>query len=285
MPLIRIGGKGDGAYLIPDDLKGITACFSPGVCKSKSFEDELARKYKIKSHMCDYTSSLNCLSTPIIEPLQTFEKLWLDLHKTPSSISLERWVKRLYPSTESGDLILQIDIEGAENRNLLHTRQQCLERFRIIAIEFHNLDVLRLEGRLKWHIKSWLAASWCFLLRPVISPLSNRGLLRKICVRAEQNLEPFLIGLLIKKLSKTHICVHAHANNNSHYSYIDQETGMNIPSLIELTYLRKDRFEGNPSDWISPQIPHELDIDTNAPDKPSMLLNSQWTKTERARPV
>jgi hypothetical protein len=60
---------------------------------------------------------------------------------------------------------------------------------------------------------------------------------------------------------------------------------MNIPSLIELTYLRKDRFKGNPSDWISPQIPHELDIDANAPDKPSMLLNSQWTKTERARPV
>ena len=30
-PLIRIGGDIDGSYLVPDDLDGITACFSPGV--------------------------------------------------------------------------------------------------------------------------------------------------------------------------------------------------------------------------------------------------------------
>ena len=29
--LIRLGPKGDGGYLIPNDLKGIKACFSPGV--------------------------------------------------------------------------------------------------------------------------------------------------------------------------------------------------------------------------------------------------------------
>ena len=34
-PLIRIGGDGDGSYLVPDDLEGITACFSPGVNRIK----------------------------------------------------------------------------------------------------------------------------------------------------------------------------------------------------------------------------------------------------------
>ena len=29
--LIRVGGANDGGYLIPDDLEGIAACFSPGV--------------------------------------------------------------------------------------------------------------------------------------------------------------------------------------------------------------------------------------------------------------
>ena len=39
--LIRIGGNSDGAYLVPDDLQGISCCFSPGVSDRKSFEDEL----------------------------------------------------------------------------------------------------------------------------------------------------------------------------------------------------------------------------------------------------
>jgi hypothetical protein len=30
-PLIRVGAHGDGGYLVPDDLDGIAACFSPGV--------------------------------------------------------------------------------------------------------------------------------------------------------------------------------------------------------------------------------------------------------------
>jgi hypothetical protein len=30
-PLIRVGPDGDGGYLLPDDLSGIVACFSPGV--------------------------------------------------------------------------------------------------------------------------------------------------------------------------------------------------------------------------------------------------------------
>ena len=36
--LIRIGGANDGGYLIPDDLEGIAACFSPGVADTASFE-------------------------------------------------------------------------------------------------------------------------------------------------------------------------------------------------------------------------------------------------------
>ena len=61
--LIRIGGNKDGAYLIPDDLVGIESCFSPGVSDNKDFEDHLAKKYKIKSHMCDYSSDISKFKT------------------------------------------------------------------------------------------------------------------------------------------------------------------------------------------------------------------------------
>lgn len=36
--LIRMGAKADGGYLIPDDLGGVKACFSPGVGNEVSFE-------------------------------------------------------------------------------------------------------------------------------------------------------------------------------------------------------------------------------------------------------
>jgi hypothetical protein len=36
--LIRIGDNGDGGYLLPNDIDGITACFSPGAAFSSLFE-------------------------------------------------------------------------------------------------------------------------------------------------------------------------------------------------------------------------------------------------------
>ena len=40
--LIRLGNDGDGGYLVPDDLNGIEACFSPGVAGNVNFEKALA---------------------------------------------------------------------------------------------------------------------------------------------------------------------------------------------------------------------------------------------------
>lgn len=42
--LIRLGPNGDGGYLIPDDLIGIEACFSPGVSDISGFEKECANR-------------------------------------------------------------------------------------------------------------------------------------------------------------------------------------------------------------------------------------------------
>lgn len=133
--LHRIGGNGDGAYLVPACVDRIEACFSPGVANRKDFEDELFSKYSIRSHMCDYSSSEELLKTPLLET-QTFRKLWLDINGD-SSISLERWVNELEPDSQS--LMLQMDIEGAEYRNILGTCSNVLSRFQIVLIELHNL--------------------------------------------------------------------------------------------------------------------------------------------------
>ncbi len=86
-PLVRIGGCRDGAYLLPDDLDGITACFSPGVFNRKDFEDELAHSHSIRSHMCDYSSDPSRFRTPLIEDMQTFDKKWLDTENTDKALT------------------------------------------------------------------------------------------------------------------------------------------------------------------------------------------------------
>ena len=41
---IRIGGENDGGYIVPNDLKDVKYCFSPGVGSISKFEKELTQK-------------------------------------------------------------------------------------------------------------------------------------------------------------------------------------------------------------------------------------------------
>ena len=77
VPLRRIGGDNDGAYLVPDDLEGVAACFSPGVNNFKDFEDELCRAHGMRAHMCDASSNPALFRTPLIRGQQTFTRKWL----------------------------------------------------------------------------------------------------------------------------------------------------------------------------------------------------------------
>jgi FkbM family methyltransferase len=139
--LKRIGRRCDGAYLIPDDLNGVEACFSPGVNNFKNFEDELTDTYRIKCHMCDFSSDVSQFKTTLREGMQTFKKKWLDIDGGIDSITLEDWIEELSPAADR-DLLLQMDIEGAEYKNLLNCKDSVLKRFRIIVIEVHYLDVV-----------------------------------------------------------------------------------------------------------------------------------------------
>lgn len=134
--LIRIGGSGDGGYLIPDDLVGVEACFSPGVALNASFEEQLAGR-GIKSFMADYSVD----SPPIYNPLFDFQKKFLGVDSSePNIIRLDEWVAHKSPS--GGDLILQMDIEGAEWPILADAQLKTLRGFRIVVLEIHDLDVM-----------------------------------------------------------------------------------------------------------------------------------------------
>jgi hypothetical protein len=133
--LIRLGGDGDGGYLVPDDLDGIEACFSPGVSNIATFEEHLASR-GIRSFLADYSVD----AAPIQSPLFHFEKRFLGLVDDPMYMTLDTWVKRAGPFRS--DLILQMDIEGSEYDVIFDTSIDVLSKFRILIIEFHHLDSL-----------------------------------------------------------------------------------------------------------------------------------------------
>jgi len=134
--LIRFGGGGDGGYLIPDDLRGVEYCFSPGVNTVSDFENQLA-DLNIKSFLADASVE----SPPILRPEFVFDKRFLGGFDRENYFSLESW-KNKYIKDYAGDLILQMDIEGAEYEVILGTPETLLDQFRILVIEFHALDRL-----------------------------------------------------------------------------------------------------------------------------------------------
>jgi hypothetical protein len=224
-PLIRVGGASDGAYLIPDDLEGVGALFSPGVAESSSFEFELAN-LGIHCYLADFSVNSPTVSHPLFE----FDKLWIGTETNNEvSITLADWVDQKSP--QNTDLILQMDIEGAEWSVLESIPLETLRRFRIIVIELHYLDAMM---------------------------TNNLGIKR--------------VEAIFRKMNSEFVPVHIHANNCcGTFRYL----GLEIPAVIELTLLRKDRFS-KATNRHPVQIPNPLDI-KNVQNGKEILLSSDWT--------
>jgi hypothetical protein len=135
-PLIRFGPKGDGGYLIPNDFKGIEACFSPGVSSVSGFEKECANQ-GMKVFLADKS-----VSKPTEEDeLFHFSNKFVGSFSNEDFITIDSWVNSSLPKSK-GDLILQMDIERFEYEVILSMSENVINRFRIMVIEFHDLDQL-----------------------------------------------------------------------------------------------------------------------------------------------
>lgn len=135
-PLIRLGPQGDGGYLVPDDLAGIQACFSPGVSFVSGFEKDCA-ELGMQVFLAD-----NSVNHPADQhELFHFTKKNLGVTTNESFMTLANWVASSLPASDA-DLMLQTDIEGYEYDIFLSTPDALMKRFRIIVAEFHLLDQL-----------------------------------------------------------------------------------------------------------------------------------------------
>lgn len=135
--LIRLGPKGDGGYLVPNDLQDIKACFSAGVSNITGFEEDCLR-LGIKTYMADRS-----VDTPVLNGNPedySFIKKHVGCTNNSDYITMDSWVNSCSVK-ECEDLILQMDIEGSEFKALINISDSLMKRFRIIVIEFHSLNL------------------------------------------------------------------------------------------------------------------------------------------------
>jgi hypothetical protein len=143
--LIRIGENTDGGYLLPDILDQVEYCFSPGVGNSDTFENHLL-KYNIKPFLADGTVNYNGKHDFIKKNLNSFND--------DKNIRLEDWINEKLPAPIpinklNNKLLLQMDIEGSEIEVLYNVSLECLDRFKIIIIEFHHFHDIFIHLGLK----------------------------------------------------------------------------------------------------------------------------------------
>jgi hypothetical protein len=173
--LIRLGPQDDGGYLVPDDLHGIEACFSPGVNLVSGFEKDCA-DLGMKVFLADASVEKPAAS----HGLFTFTKKFVGVTTSSDYITVDDWVAASLPGS-SGDLLLQMDIEGCEYEVLLGMSDHVMRRFRIVVAEFHDVDQLwnrpffRLASRA---FEKLLQTHTCVHIHPNNdrAPLRRRGL-------------------------------------------------------------------------------------------------------------
>lgn len=222
--MIRLGPKGDGGYLLPEDLEGIYACFSPGVSLESGFEKDCAER-GMKVFLADKS-----VDGPAEEhALFRFTKKFIGATSNEEFMTLDDWVCASL-SEQDSDLLLQMDIEGYEYEVFLSTSKALMNRFRIIVAEFHGLHLF-----------------WS---------------------------EPFfnLASRAFDKILQTHSCVHIHPNNCGGSI---KKAGMEIPHLMEFTFLRSDRISHSSYRSI---FPDSLDCDNT--DNATLPLPSCWYRGE-----
>jgi Methyltransferase FkbM domain len=135
--LVRIGAKGDGGYLVPDDLIDIAASISPGVSSECGFDLEIANR-GIPVFLLD--ASVN--KPPVDHDLFKFFPYFVGPQTRSNYITLDDFCGQQLVGKYDGDFLLQMDIEGAELDVLATISDELLSRFRIIVIEFHDLDAI-----------------------------------------------------------------------------------------------------------------------------------------------
>jgi hypothetical protein len=128
---IRVGNDFDGGYVLVDKLNELEAVLSFGVGTDISFEIELSKSV---SMLALYDHTVDELPTRIHNAV--FVKTGLSDHSGDNFCTLEEALIQFHPYS---NILLKMDIEGAEWAVFRNTREDVLNQFQQIVIEFHGI--------------------------------------------------------------------------------------------------------------------------------------------------
>ena len=133
---VRVGGHHDGGYVMLDDFgpSGVGAAYGCGVGDEVSWEFAMAER-GFDVFLYDHTVA----RPPVSHPRFRFSRTGLCGHPAVANCATLDALVAANGHENRRDLILKMDVEGAEWATLAAASEETLARFRQIVVEFHDL--------------------------------------------------------------------------------------------------------------------------------------------------
>ena len=139
--LKRFGDKGDGSYVLPKNIvTPKTYLISGGISDNNEFEIELAKK-GVTGIQVDNSIT----RAPKEHKNLVFKTATLGERDGTQEISLENLISS---APTNKNLIVKLDIEGAEIAALQHLSEKSLKKINCLVLELHNLSSLVQNDRI-----------------------------------------------------------------------------------------------------------------------------------------
>ena len=161
--LIRVGGSGDGSYLVTHSLQNCNVLLSPGIGESISFDLEIAER-GLKVFMTDGTIDKFPKIPVNLGDMIFFESLNVGRYESEGTIEINRWFEQCTSSNDR--VLLQMDIEGYEFTTLEHLNQANLDKIKLLVIEIHGFHLTSKAnyiGSLHRNFINWLESEFCLI--------------------------------------------------------------------------------------------------------------------------
>ena len=133
---ILLGEKKDGCYVLLDDLQNVKIAYSLGISKKIQFDEELAKR-GIDVYMYDHTIN----SLPSQNEKYHWKKIGICGKRTKNSQlkTLDDLIIENGHIYEK-NMILKMDVEFWEFESIIDTKEETINQFKFIAVEFHFRD-------------------------------------------------------------------------------------------------------------------------------------------------
>jgi hypothetical protein len=137
---VRVGKDNDCGYVMLDNFEGVQAVYGLGIGGDYSWEKDISHRVGESVDVLMYDPTI---SPPnVVAPLK-FYKLGIcgDNTRAKNLLTFEEILKK-DGNFDKENMILKIDVEGAEWDAFKTTSQEILEKFSQIVVEFHHMTHL-----------------------------------------------------------------------------------------------------------------------------------------------